>query len=366
MLASDTKDELASAARKYWNDDGYSRGGGVREVDYPALPKGLHPSLQGIKIVDCDTHFTEPPDLFTTRAPAKYKDLVPRHRRVNGVDRWAVGDRDFGSIGGNVIFPDNNKLLGRLAFPVFEEGHPGAYQVKPRLQVMDDLGIYAQICFQNSGVTQAGSLMSLGDSELGKLILKIYNDAAAERQHESGQRLFTLAHLPVWDKAALEAEARRCLDMGLKGFVLPDLPERLGVTSYVDPYWTSFFELCEDRGAPLNFHLNAAMDGNRLAWGGMKFESVTAVGSMMYYIGNAATMGNFMASGLLDRHPRLKIGLIESGLGWVPFAIESMEHMFDEMLAGLADKPQKRPWEYFRENFWVTYWYEMVGPTRLL
>src|SRR6516165_3066784 len=106
--------ELASAARKYWSADGYTPGGVLRQVDYAAASKGLHPSLAGIKIVDCDTHITEAPDLFTSRAPAKFRDKVPVVRRADGVDRWFVGNRDFGSLGGNVIAINNNKLLGRL------------------------------------------------------------------------------------------------------------------------------------------------------------------------------------------------------------------------------------------------------------
>ena len=74
--------------------------------------------------------------------------------------------------------------------------------------------------------------MALGDNDLALTIIKLYNDASAERQKESGQRLFTLGHLPLWDKAAMEAEARRCLDMDIKGFVLPDTPERLKIPSF--------------------------------------------------------------------------------------------------------------------------------------
>ena len=118
-MADDKNTELAGAARRYWSDDGYKPGGGIREADYAKNSKGLRPELKGIKIVDCDTHLTEAPDLFTSRAPAKYKDKVPHVRRVNGVDRWFVGDRNFGSLGGNVIRTDNNKLLGRLAFPTW-------------------------------------------------------------------------------------------------------------------------------------------------------------------------------------------------------------------------------------------------------
>ena len=33
--------------------------------------------LEGIKIVDCDTHWQEPADLWTSRVPAKYRDLAP-------------------------------------------------------------------------------------------------------------------------------------------------------------------------------------------------------------------------------------------------------------------------------------------------
>ena len=358
--------ELADSARKYWAAEGFTAGGAIREVDYSTQSGGLDSALAGIKIVDCDTHITEAPDLFTSRSAARYKDKVPVVRRVDGLDRWFVGDRDFGPLGGNVIRKDNNKLLGRLAFPTLDEAHPGGHEIKPRLQAMDDMGVYAQICYHNSGVTQAGSLMSLGDNELAVEILKTYNDAAIERQQISGDRLFTLAHLPIWDKAEMDKEAQRCVDMGIKGFVLPDTPERIGVPSFVHSYWDNFLQLCNDNGMPLNFHLNAAIDPNTLTWEGFQFEQTLAVVATMFSIGNAATLGNWMVSGRLDQYPKLKIGLIESGMGWVPFAVEALEHQFDEMLPNMSKVLQRRPWQYFREHFHCTYWFETLGPQLLL
>jgi len=35
----------------------------------------------------------------------------------------------------------------------------------------------------------------------------------------------------------MEKEARRRIDMGIKGFVLPDTPERIGVPGFVRDYW---------------------------------------------------------------------------------------------------------------------------------
>ena len=365
MAEADTA-EMATAAKKYWSDEGYSDGGIIREVDYATQSGGLDPMFAGIKIVDCDTHITEAPDLFTSRAPAALKAKMPRVERIDGLDKWFVGDRDFGSMGGNVIRKDNNKLLGRLAFRKHDDAHPGGHKIPERLAAMDDMGVHAQICYQNSGVTQAGSLMSLGDPELALKIIQIYNDASAEYQDVSGQRIFNMAHLPFWDQKALEAEARRCHDIGLKGFVLPDTPEFVGVPSFNSDYWTPFLEMCDATGMPLNFHLNAAIDPNRLAWQGFAFEQTLSVVATMFSIGNAATLGNWIVSGRLDRHPGLKIGLIESGMGWVPFAIEALEHQFDEMLAGKAKDHSRRPWQYFRDHFFCTFWFEKVGPKLLL
>jgi uncharacterized protein len=367
MADADPKQaEMEESAKSYWSDAGWTEGGIIREVDYAQESKGLDPMFAGIKIVDTDSHVTEAPDLFTSRAPAGMKDKMPRIERINGTDRWFVGDKDFGTTGGNVIRKDNNKLLGRLAFPNLDQAHPGGHELKPRLQAMDDMGIHAQIGFQNSGVTQVGSLMALGDPDLALKILQIYNDAAAEMQEASGQRIFNMAHLPYWDKQLLEAEARRCHEIGLKGFVLPDTPEMFGVPSFCTDHWTGFLEMCSATGMPLNFHLNAATDPLRLTWQGFQFEQMLAVTATMFHIGNAATMGNWMVSGRLDQFPGLKIGLIESGAGWVPFAIEALEHQFREMLPIMRDVLKKEPWDYFRDHFWCTFWFEKVAPKHML
>src|SRR3546814_15692248 len=89
--------------------------------------------------------------MFTALAPASMKHKVPVVKRVNGVDRWFIGDRDFGTLGGNVIRNDQNKLLGRLAFPTIDEGNACAHEVKPRLKMMDEMGVDAQTCLHNSG-----------------------------------------------------------------------------------------------------------------------------------------------------------------------------------------------------------------------
>ena len=374
-MAEDSSSSVVKAsaddASRYWLEEGWSPGGYVREVDYAANSRGVDPLFEGIRIVDCDTHFTEPPDLFSANAPAGMKDKLPHVKRVNGIDYWYIGEKNFGSLGGNVIAKDHNKLLGRLAYRTYEEIDPGSYLIEPRLQAMDDMGVWTQICFQNGGVTQAGSLVALGDPELAITIIRMYNDACAHRAQASGGRIQCMPTLPYWDKDLLNAEVRRIVDMGLKGIVMPDRPERLssgflGRDGKVSDFWAETFEICNATGLALNFHLNSALDADSAIWDNLGFDQRLPIHALLHHAGCAATLSNFMVSGLLDAYEDLKIGLIESGAGWVPFWLEGMEHQLDEFRTAQNRGLKKRPKEYFAKNFWVSYWFEDYAPRNML
>ena len=361
----------ADDARSYWLDEGRSAGGFIREVDYAANSRGVDPLFEGIKIVDCDTHYTEPPDLWTANAPAGLKDKMPHVKRIDGADRWYIGDKDFGSIGGNVIDRNHNKLLGKLAFQNYDQIIPGSYSVKPRLAEMDAMGVWAQICFQNGGVTQAGSLVALNDEPLAISVVKIFNDACADRLKDSGGRINCMGTLPYWSKDVLNQEMRRIVDIGVKGIVLPDRPERLsegyiGRDGKISPFWEAVFEICNATGLPINFHLNGSLDANSAIWDNLGFDQRLPIHALIHHVGCGATMSNLMVSGILDKYPNLKIGLIESGAGWVPFWLEAMEHQLSEFRTTENRGLKMRPKEYFKKHFWVTFWFESFAPKHML
>lgn len=361
----------ADDARSYWLDEGRAPGGYIREVDFEANSRGVDPLFEGIRIVDCDTHFTEPRDLWTANAPAGMKDKMPHVRRIDNADQWFVGDRHFGSIGGNVIDRNKNKLLGRLAFQNYDQIAPGSYDVAERLKDMDAMGVWAQICFQNGGVTQAGSLVALDDEPLAIAITQIFNDACRDRMDQSGGRVVGMGTLPYWDKDLATAEMKRIVDLGLKGVVLPDRPERLsegyvGPDGGISPFWEEIFDICNATGTPLNFHLNASLDANSAIWDNLGFDQRLPIHALIHHVGCAATMSNFMVSGILDKYPNLKIGLIESGMGWVPFWLEAMEHQLSEFRTAQNRGLKMRPTEYFKRHFWVSFWFEDYAPRHML
>jgi predicted TIM-barrel fold metal-dependent hydrolase len=73
-------------------------------------------------------------------------------------------------------------------------------------------------------------------------------------------------------------------------------------------------------------------------------------------------------SNLFDRFPNLKIVSAESGIGWVPFILESMEFQFDEMVTEPEEvgHTKRRPADYFRDHIYVMFWFEKVGAQKLI
>ena len=94
-------------------------------------------------IIDADTHVTESPDLWTSRAPASMRDRVPNVvTSDNGTQRWVLGGRTLASVGmtatagrGTFKHPPRN----------YDQMHPGAYDAKARLKYMDQMGIWAMV-----------------------------------------------------------------------------------------------------------------------------------------------------------------------------------------------------------------------------
>ena len=78
------------------------------------------------------------------------------------------------------------------------------------LELLDEIGIWAQIVFPGVvglGGQNLGELVT--DVALRNLCLEIFNDANAELQAESGNRLLPMAILPAWDVDACVREVER-------------------------------------------------------------------------------------------------------------------------------------------------------------
>lgn len=323
-----------------------------------------------LKVIDADTHLTEPHDLWVKRAPASIRDRVPQVKMLDGRRSWVIdGDKSIGTGAhpNSAILKNGGKVreLDKFLGLQFEDVHLGSSSIKERLQVMDDAGIYAQIVYPNI-LGFGGQAAAKVDADLRLACVKIYNDAMAELQQESGQRLFPMALLPWWDVKLAVKETERCIAMGIRGINinsdphyhkqesgdhLPDLGH-----SYWDPLW----ELCQQHDLPINFHIGAsetAIDWmGQQGWPSLTRDLRSGISGAMIFFNNGKVVSNLIYSGLLDRFPRLKFVSVESGIGWIPFLMEALDYQLLEIAEGRSF--DLKPSEYFARNFFACFWFE--------
>jgi predicted TIM-barrel fold metal-dependent hydrolase len=337
--------------------------------------------LEGVAIVDADTHLTEPHDLWTSRAPKGWEERVPQVREVDGTPMWTIdGDPIGGASGASVIDPAGGKMYGTEFMGMgIDEVHAGASQVAPRLAVMDEMGIQAQIVYPNAVGFGGQRFANVVDPELQLMCATIFNDAMAEIQEESGQRMFPMALLPWWDIDTAVKEIERIKGLGLRGINTNADPHNDGLPDLAEKHWDPVWEACADLGLPVNFHIGASQTSSSwfgsMPWPSFDPERKLALGSLMVMISNFRTLGNLLLSGVFERHPTLNVVSVESGLGWIPFLIEGLDYEVSETAPHIGEHLSMKPSDYFKRQVSVCYWFEkesmrgaldFVGPDRVL
>jgi len=310
---------------------------------------------------------TERHDLFTSRAPKGYEGKMPHVERINGADMWVIEGKTFGKAGSGGTIDRQGK---KHAFRDSQGGswgigdvHPAAWDAKERIRLMDELGIHAQVLYPNSiGLGGQNLWNSIEDKTLVRLCVEVYNDALAEVQAESGNRLLPMPIMPAWDIAACVREAQRCADMGYRGVNMTADPQDSGSPDLGDPAWDPFWEVCAGLNLPVHFHIGASQTSltyfGTTYWPSQDNYVKPAIGGASLFQNNSRLLLNSAYSGMFDRHPNLKMVSVESGIGWVPFMLEAMDYELEENAPKWFDKLRKRPSEYFRDNWYATFWFE--------
>jgi len=218
----------------------------------------------GTLIIDSDSHWSEPPDLFTSRAPAKYKDRVPHVEQVDGKPFWVFDGHPVGIysaagvIGRDGTKEEANKALFEWSI---DEIHVGAYDPKVRIEVLDECGIDHQIIFPSTIGLGGQDLGMSEDEDLRRVSIEIYNDAMAEIQADSGNRLLPLPLMPAWSVDACVAEVKRVAAFGVRGVNMTSDPQDLGAPDLASRAWDPFWEACVEAQLPVHFHIGASVTG---------------------------------------------------------------------------------------------------------
>lgn len=317
-------------------------------------------SLADVPVIDTDTHVVEPPDLWTSRVPRRLVDRVPRVDRnpKTGHHHWRIGDHwlmpvgFYGAAGWRQFPPDCPAEL--------EEVDPGTWKARERLERMGEFGIHAQILYPNLIGFEAPLFMKL-EPEVSLICTRAYNDFITEFASADPTRLIPITMLPFWDLEASVAEMERCRSLGHKGVLFANRYEMIGMPPFFHRHWDPILAAAQDLDLSLNFHVgfSSAMEG---AASGMTQRLSTfdprnaAKSTSIGLLGNAETIATVVTSGVCDRFPRLKFVSVESGFGYIPYLMESLDWHWKGYGAHLSSP--MLPSEYFRRQVYGCFWFE--------
>ena len=312
--------------------------------------------------------------MWTGRLPVKYRDVGPRVERVadnagfeptstdtyrppvdvsGPVDWWVCEDRRSPvSIQGS---PRTRHFRGDGTGEDFyarsyDDMIEAAYEPSARLEAMDEDGVWAALMFPTYLRFAATGLLEVKDKEgLGLAMVCAYNDWHVDEWCAAApDRFIPMMILPLWDPAAAAEEIRRCAGKGFRAITMTENPEPLGLPSYWTDHWDPVFRAAEETGLVLCMHIGTSGSLVRSASEASLDVSISLCGV------NAMTAcTDLIFSGILNRHPGVKIALSEGGSGWAAYLVERMDYTWER--SRLVKDRSLRPSELFARHIWTCF-----------
>ena len=220
-------------------------------------------------------------------------------------------------------------------------------------RAMDSMGIKMQVVFPQP-------MLEMGlhpDPDIVTAMTFAYNRWFTKTILPHEKRVKTLLCLPFHDPdASIKMIQEFGETPGVVGFMITS-QRHAGV--HKNMYMRIYREL-EERGLPLAFHAGPSW-GDTMTTTMNRFLSVH---SMSFVTCNMTHMTNWIVNGLPERFPKLKVIWIESGLAWVPFMMQRLDH---EYLMRQSDAPllKRLPSEYIQEMYFTSQPLEVTIPHML-
>jgi predicted TIM-barrel fold metal-dependent hydrolase len=320
--------------------------------------------VEGRVVHDADSHIFEPPG-----TAERYADPAIRGRLGEALRKltWSAAvnaavekqrDPAFRARDADEILLRKNQLA------------LGAVVAGDRPAALDLLGFATQLVFTTTYLEPLRNFECGDDLDLIYGLARAHNRAIVEFC-AGDRRLLPVCYLPLSDIARAIAAADDAIELGAAALMIASHPLRAHSQSHVgfDPIWAR----AQDAGVPVVFHVGGEqpMDPvykvNGLPpvpdfHGGDS--NFTSVSYLAIPYAPMQTLGTMIYDGVLDRFPRLRIGVIELGASWVPGwmrALDSGAEAFrknEDRLQRLSLKPS----EFIRRQVRVTpYPHEPAG-----
>lgn len=310
----------------------------VATIPWPAerviVDSGWRPPA-GTRVISADDHMTEDDGLWLERLPSQYKDRAPQWRAGDdGIKRFMV-EGQLREVPGIVSRPER----------------PGGHDLAARIKDMDAEGIDQSMAFHG----RTAQLYGLQDDGFLFACLDVFNEWFMEycRQPAAQGRIHPIAILPTWRHPEQSRDyVQKIKALGFKALELPSEPRDIYYNSArFEPLWDAI----EESGIPLSFHVGAHII----------YRGAGSLGAnLTRNFGPHRPLWALLTfSGVMERHPNLKIVFTEGGASWAASAVDDADRIYRAYGPDLSPKLAEPPSFYWRRQCYATF---MDDPTAII
>lgn len=174
---------------------------------------------------------------------------------------------------------------------------------------------------------------------------KAYNRWQVDNILTKDKRLKTMMFLPFNDpESALETIEEFGDAPGCVGFMVTSVRYK----AVHHNHYMKVYRALEERGLPIGFHAGYYWQDPFM----MQINRFGSMHALSFVWCNVVHMTNWIMNGLPERFPGLDVVWIESGLAWVPWLMQRLDHTY-LMRSSEAPALKKMPSEYMKEMYYT-------------
>lgn len=297
-------------------------------------------------VVDCDTHYWESPDLWTAYIDPQFRDRAPHF--VHDGDRllMQVGESIYPSApehrGLGATYGPDESLHAQTIWDKEVSTDPVR-----RLAFMDAERTDVNVIFPTLGMV---GFSNIADPALAAACARAYNRYCADFASADRRRLRPAMLIPFNHPEVAVEEMRWARQEGgmTLAFANPTPPLD---TCWSDPVFDAIWSAMEDLGVTLAFHESAVGAGPST----VGISRYRGRSRMLYLCAHSVepqlAVMDIILGGTLLAHPRLRVGLLEAHLSWVPGWLDLIDHLGDRYSEARVDAELKASDVFKRQCF---------------
>ena len=317
-----------------------------------------------------DTHVVEPAAYLSEIEP-QYRERIPRLETRDDGSQWLIteGNRPqrVKAAPGKAVSAGSLEAgggAGAATSPLDDEDalrNASGRTIEGRLADHAADGVDAELMFPNRGLI----CWATPDPVFAQAMCRQWNRWAhgfcGPHMQGAAPRMLPAALIAPGDREGSMAEIEWAAQNGFRAVCLSNSviygPKEYGKLEYNDPAFEPMWTLLEEAGLVVTFHVSTGRDPRAVGGAGGAIINY-ACHSMETTIEPLVQM---LACGVFERHPRLRAGLVESGVGFVPWLLETLDHAHRAHHFWVRPHLTEPPSAYFKRNCFATFQDDAAG-----